>query len=130
MIWLRFAIRSTGIELNPYAFTPPLLICGFGMGAAVMSLFQVTMSSVEQPDAGAGSGALQAFQQIGAALGIAIAGSIFFGLLGRGGLEASADAAPRFVHAAATATHYSIAVFATLAVLVGVSALSAGKDTK
>ncbi|WP_195819288.1 MFS transporter [Roseobacter sp. MH60115] len=130
MIWLRSVILSTGAELNPYAFTPPLLICGFGIGTAIMSLFQVTMSSVETQDAGAGSGAMQAFQQIGAALGIAIAGTIFFGSLGEGGMEIEADIAPRFVHAAATATHYSIAVFATLAVLVGVSALSAGKDTK
>lgn len=122
MIGLRIVILSTGGELSPYAFTPPLLVCGFGMGTAIMSLFQVTMSSVDAQDAGVGSGAMQAFQQIGAALGIAIAGSIFFGLLGDGGMEAGADTAPRFVDAAATATLYSIAVFATLTVLVGVPA--------
>ena len=53
-----------------------------GMGTAEMSLFQVTMSSVAGENAGAGSGAMQAFQHIGAALGIAVAGQIFFSLLG------------------------------------------------
>lgn len=127
MIGLQFFIKSTGVELNPYAFISPLLICGFGMGTAIMSLFQVTMSSVAAQDAGAGSGAMQAFQQIGAALGIAIAGSIFVGLLGEGGMDAGSDVAPRFVDAAATATIYSIAVFTILTLLAGVSAWKARK---
>ncbi len=129
MIALQWVIRSIGAELNPYAFTLPLLVCGFGMGTAIMSLFQVTMSSVEPQDAGAGSGAMQAFQQIGAALGIAIAGQIFFGLLGENGMAASAGNAPSFVEATETVTTYSIAVFATLTVLVGVSAWRTRKDT-
>ncbi|MEJ6394397.1 MFS transporter [Gymnodinialimonas sp. 2305UL16-5] len=126
---LQWVIRSIGADLNPYAFTLPLLVCGFGMGTAIMSLFQVTMSSVEPQDAGAGSGAMQAFQQIGAALGIAIAGQIFFGLLGENGMAAGVATAPRFVEAAAMATIYSIAVFATLTLLVGVSAWRTRKDT-
>ncbi|WP_299966836.1 MFS transporter [uncultured Roseobacter sp.] len=129
MIALQWVIRSIGADLNPYAFTIPLLVCGFGMGTAIMSLFQVTMSSVAPKDAGAGSGAMQAFQQIGAALGIAIAGQIFFGLLGENGMAAGAATTPRFVEAAATATTYSIAVFATLTGLVGVSAWRTRKDT-
>ncbi len=129
MIALQLVIRSIGAELNPYAFTLPLLVCGFGMGTAIMSLFQVTMSSVEPQEAGAGSGAMQAFQQIGAALGIAIAGQIFFGLLGEGGMAPGAANAYRFVEAAAMATTYSIAVFAILTLLVGVSAWKTRKDT-
>ncbi|GFE66560.1 MFS transporter [Litoreibacter roseus] len=128
MVALQLVIRSIGADLNPYAFTLPLLVCGFGMGTAIMSLFQVTMSSVEPQDAGGGSGAMQAFQQIGAALGIAIAGQIFFGLLGEKGMAAGAATAPRFVEAAAMATTYSIAVFATLTVLVGVSAWRTRRD--
>lgn len=129
MIALQFVIRSIGADPNPYAFTLPLLVCGFGMGTAIMSLFQVTMSSVETKDAGAGSGAMQAFQQVGAALGIAIAGQIFFGVLGENGMAAGAATAFRFVAAAAMATTYSIAVFATLTLLVGVSAWRTRKDT-
>ncbi|MFY2822696.1 MFS transporter [Ruegeria sp. MALMAid1280] len=128
MTSLHLVIRSTGAELIPFAFALPLLICGFGMGTAIMSLFQVTMSSVEAQDAGAGSGAMQAFQQIGAALGIAIAGSIFFGRLGDNGMGAGAEIAPRFVDAAAAATSYSITVFATLTLLVGASVWKTQKE--
>lgn len=125
---LLVVIRSIGTELNPFAFCIPLLVCGLGMGTAIMSLFQVTMSSVEAQDAGAGSGAMQAFQQLGAALGIAFAGQIFFGHLGEDGMTADDAAAGQFVEAAALATTYSIAVFMILTILVGVPAWKARKD--
>lgn len=129
MIGLQFVIRSTGTALNPYAFILPLLVCGIGMGTAIMSLFQITMSSVSAQDAGAGSGAMQAFQQIGAALGIAIAGQIFFSILGDGGMEEGTKIAPRFVEAATQATFYSITVFALLTLFVGWSAWQDRRDT-
>lgn len=116
---LLFVIRATGAELNPYLFTAPLLICGIGMGAAIMSLFQLTMSSVDPQDAGAGSGAMQAFQQMGAALGIAIAGQIFFDVLGEDGMADGTSPAARFVTAASQATLWSIVVFTALTGLVG-----------
>ncbi|TYC65147.1 MFS transporter [Stappia sp. BW2] len=61
----------------------PFLIVGLGTGATIPALFQLVLSRVSGPDAGAGSGVLQAFQQIGMALGIAVQGQIFFhGLAG------------------------------------------------
>mgnify|MGYP001803434289 FL=1 len=83
-----------------------------------MSLFQLTMSSVAAQDAGAGSGAMQAFQQIGAALGIAISGQIFFARLGESGMAGGGNAAD-FVTAAARATLWSVAMFTALTVVVG-----------
>jgi len=123
MLGLVAVIQSTGAVPNGFAFAPPLLIAGFGMGAAVISLFQVTMASVAMLDAGAGSGAMQAFQQIGAALGIAVAGQIFFTVLGDGGMSAGSESAPRFVRAASCAAFYSIVVFGSLTVLVGWQAM-------
>lgn len=119
MAGLLVEIRSTGALLNTLAFIPPLLICGIGMGSAVMALFQVTMSNVSEDNAGAGSGAMQAFQQIGAALGIAVTGQIFFSLLGNSGLGAALEDTSRYVRAAAWATTYSIFIFAGLTALVG-----------
>jgi MFS family permease len=118
MVGLLFVIRSTGSDLNPYLFIAPLLVCGAGMGVAIMSLFQLTMSSVSAEDAGAGSGAMQAFQQMGAALGIAIAGQIFFSVLGESGL-AIATQDQRFVDAASQSTLWSIFVFMMLTIIVG-----------
>lgn len=122
MIGLRIVIQSTGAEVEPYLFIAPLLVCGFGMGTAIMSLFQLTMSSVEERDAGAGSGAMQAFQHMGAALGIAIAGQIFFTLLGENGMAASQETALHFVNAAAQTTLWSIALFMTLTLVMGTAA--------
>lgn len=118
MTGLLLVINATGAELNPDLFIAPLLICGFGMGTSIMSLFQLTMSRVAAQDAGAGSGAMQAFQQMGAALGIAISGQIFFGSLGEGGMTVGGNAAG-FVTAAALATLWSVAIFAALTVVVG-----------
>lgn len=74
MTGLLFVIHATGQALNLFPLIAPLLICGVGMGPAVISLLNLTMSSVRAPDAGAGSGASQTFQHMEAALGIAIAG--------------------------------------------------------
>lgn len=126
MIGLLLVINATGTAFNPYLYIAPLLICGFGMGTSIMSLFQLTMSSVAAQDAGAGSGAMQAFQQIGAALGIAISGQIFFGSLGEGGMAGGGNAAD-FVTAAARATVWSVAIFAALTVVVGGTAWNSRK---
>lgn len=124
MLGLVGVISIIGTAPNLTYFAPPLLIAGLGMGTSVIALFQVTMASVEMKDAGAGSGAMQAFQQIGAALGIAIAGQIFFSILGDGRMEAGAQAAPQFVRAASSATLYSIAVFTVLTLVVGWQAVT------
>ncbi|WP_370270756.1 MFS transporter [Nioella sp.] len=124
MVCLVFAIQAAGSEFNPYLFIAPLLISGVGMGTAIMSLFQVTMSNVASENAGAGSGAMQAFQQIGAALGIAVAGQIFFSLLGDGGMENATNDAAGFVTAATWAASYSIAIFIGLTLLLGWQAMT------
>ncbi|MDE9451890.1 MFS transporter [Aliiroseovarius sp. Z3] len=79
MVWLRLLVGGMDGGRDILA---PLLLIGFGAGTAFVGLFQITLSSVSGPDAGAGSGALQAFQQVGIALGIAIVGHLFFSRLG------------------------------------------------
>ena len=60
----------------------PLVMVGAGVGTATVAMYQLVLTEVPQADAGAGSGALQAFQQIGIALGIALVGQVFVGALG------------------------------------------------
>jgi hypothetical protein len=72
---------------------------------------------------------MQAFQQMGAALGIAISGQIFFGSLGEGGMAAGANAAD-FVTAAAKATVWSVAIFAALTPVVSATAWKYRKATQ
>ncbi|EAR10739.1 MFS transporter [Reinekea blandensis] len=61
-----------------WLFWGPLLIAGFGMGSAIIALFQSVMASVPVADSGAASGAMQSIQQMGMALGMAVMGQLFF----------------------------------------------------
>ncbi len=51
------------------------------MMTLIMPLTSITLESVPTPDAGAASGTLTTFGQIGMVLGVALAGSVFFGIL-------------------------------------------------
>lgn len=78
MAWLRHVAGHPSQPFAAWDFALPLAICGFGMGLAISPLFQLVLQAVPPRDAGAGSGAMQAFQQVGSALGIAIVSSLFF----------------------------------------------------
>src|SRR5438270_51909 len=58
----------------------------------------VVLAGISSRDAGSASGALATAQQVGAALGIAVAGVIFFGLLGVNANTSSAGALPQLRH--------------------------------
>jgi EmrB/QacA subfamily drug resistance transporter len=80
--WLHFYIASVGDSIDHWQFLLPLLIAGIGLGLGFSALFQLVLANVPPRDAGAGSGSLQAFQQVGGALGVALIGQIFFSNLG------------------------------------------------
>jgi EmrB/QacA subfamily drug resistance transporter len=108
MVWLHLA---SGYATSGADVMGPFLLIGGGAGTAFVALFQITLSHVSGPDAGAGSGALQAFQQVGIALGIAIVGQLFFA-----GANASSSLA-EYRAALATATLYPIAITGALGLL-------------
>jgi MFS family permease len=118
MVWLRFAALGTGDAVTWSHFAPALLLGGLGLGTAVGPLFQTILASVPARDAGSGSGALQSFQQVGGAFGVAIMGEIFFsGLAG----PRSADGAASHDAFNAAFTHamlYNTAAFVAVALLV------------
>jgi hypothetical protein len=55
----------------------------------------VVLAGISAKDSGAASGSLATVQQVGAALGIAVVGVIFFGLLGTNASTSSASAVPQ-----------------------------------
>ena len=65
-------------EGNIFVLWLPLILIGSGIGVATVALFQRILMDVSPSDSGAGSGVLQTFQQVGIAVGIALAGQIFF----------------------------------------------------
>ena len=112
----RWTIGNVTGHVAQFSFTLPLAIAGIGLGTAFAALFQMILAGVPHKDAGSGSGALQALQQLGAALGVAICGEIFFTWLEQGQGEATTGAA--FVGAATAATIYVVLVFVAVAAIV------------
>ncbi|MEO5807400.1 DHA2 family efflux MFS transporter permease subunit [Devosia sp.] len=114
--WLHFIIAGVTDTIDHWTFLVPLFISGAGLGLGFSALFQSVLAGVPPRDAGAGSGALQAFQQIGGAVGVALVGEIFFGQLTTAFASGTAPHAA-FTHAAANATLYQIVSFAIVIVL-------------
>ena len=114
--WLHFYIAGVTDSIDHWAFLVPLLLAGIGLGLGFSSLFQLVLANVPPRDAGAGSGALQAFQQVGGALGVAIIGQIFFSDLGNSFASGGTPHAA-FAGASSLALWYVVGSFALVLVL-------------
>ena len=129
--WLHFVVAGTGDSIDPWSFLLPLLIAGTGLGTGFSSLFQLVLRNVPPRDAGAGSGALQAFQQVGGALGVALVGQIFFSQLATNFAAGNGPQAA-FGDAAALAMWYQVVSFGLVLALAfvfkGNSRMAAGQD--
>lgn len=69
------------LGLHSWQLIPGLLIMGVGMGFVFGALFAAVLNGVDPRHAGSASGTLNAIQQVGGVIGIAIVGVIFFGQL-------------------------------------------------
>jgi len=119
--WLHVIIAGLGDSIDHWSFLPPLLLAGLGLGLGFSALFQTVLNGIPPRDAGAAAGSLQAFQQVGGSIGVALVGQIFFASLGDvGGLFRAGPAAVHaaFANAAASATWYQIVSFALVAGLI------------
>ena len=67
--------------IHTWQLFPGLLLVGIGMGFVFGSLFAAVLNGVDARHAGSASGVLNAVQQVGGAIGVAIIGVIFFGQL-------------------------------------------------
>ena len=66
------------LALSWLALTPWLVLAGIGMGMISGCIPPVTVAQVDRDHAGAASALLKTGQQLGSALGVAAAGSIYF----------------------------------------------------
>lgn len=83
-----------GTGLHGWQLIAPMLIAGAGGGFFIAPVTSVVLAGIPARDAGTASGALATAQQVGAALGIAVVGIIFFGLLGLNASSSSASVLP------------------------------------
>ncbi len=88
-------IHQVGPDLHGYELIPALLLAGAGLGLMVAPSLNFIIAGIEPRDIGSASGVLTTVQQVGAALGIAIIGVIFFGLLATNADRVTADMGPR-----------------------------------
>ena len=70
------------IGVTPWQMSPALVVTGLGHGLLMAPFFDIVLAGVEDHETGSASGALTAVQQLGSALGVAVLGTLFFGLLG------------------------------------------------
>ncbi|MER5638376.1 MFS transporter [Kitasatospora sp. NPDC002227] len=67
-----------GAAVTPWQLVPALAVTGLGMGFVMAPFFDTVLASVEPHETGSASGTLTSVQQLGAALGTAILGTVFF----------------------------------------------------
>jgi EmrB/QacA subfamily drug resistance transporter len=80
--WAVAIMSGRGTDLSGWDILLPLTLTGIGLGLLVVPLIDIALANVPLRDAGAASGTYGTFQQIGAAAGVAIAGTAFFAQLG------------------------------------------------
>ncbi|MFL6185125.1 MAG: MFS transporter [Actinomycetes bacterium] len=82
MVALIWTVDRYDGAIHSWQLLPALLVCGLGLGCVVAPLVTVVLAGIRGQDAGAASGVLSTVQQVGGAVGVALVGVIFFGLLG------------------------------------------------
>ncbi len=89
-----WVFTTYGIHTAGWQLIPGLLIIGVGLGSIMGSMFAVTLQDVDPRHAGSASGSLSAVQQIGGAVGVAVIGVVFFGLIASNASKAFDGVAP------------------------------------
>jgi EmrB/QacA subfamily drug resistance transporter len=78
IVWMIAIMTERASALTGWDLVVPFLVTGIGLGLLVVPL----IDNVPLRDAGAASGTYGTFQQIGAAVGVAVAGTVFFNQVG------------------------------------------------
>ncbi len=81
-VWVLSIVHGQADGLSTWHLVPPLVASGIGLGLLVVPLVDVALATVPTGEAGAASGAYGTVQQVGAALGVAVVGTVFFGVVG------------------------------------------------
>lgn len=74
MGWLAFLSASSGYWLGVF---PSMLVIGVGLGLVFVPLSSIALSGVEPSDAGVASALLNATQQVGGAVGVALLNTLY-----------------------------------------------------
>jgi EmrB/QacA subfamily drug resistance transporter len=107
-------VQTLGINLlNPVPLVPFVLCIGIGQGFIGTPLINVILTNIAHRHAGAASGAITTANQVSQALGVALIGVVFFGVLGVPGRSL-----------AQLSLHYNQAFIISTIALIGMSILT------
>jgi EmrB/QacA subfamily drug resistance transporter len=81
-VWVLAVVHGQSDGLSTWDLVPALVVSGIGLGLLVVPLVDVALATIPPAEAGAASGAYGTVQQVGAALGVAITGTVFFDVVG------------------------------------------------
>ncbi|RMI28712.1 MFS transporter [Nocardia stercoris] len=84
-----------GADFSSLMMIAPLLITGIGFGVVVAPTIDLLLAQVPRSEAGSASGLLNTGQQLGAALGVALVGVLFFAQLDHGSAHGVTAATPQ-----------------------------------
>ncbi|MEN3285068.1 MAG: hypothetical protein V7607_6208 [Solirubrobacteraceae bacterium] len=81
---LAATVAHEGLALSTWEMLPSLFVLGLGMGLVFGPLFNVILAGVADHEVGSASGTLNAIQQLGNSIGVAVLATIFFSLVDHG----------------------------------------------
>ncbi len=85
---MALTVQLTGLTAQAWQFLPAGFVFGIGGGLAIVPVFSIILAGVGDHEVGSASGLLNALQQLGGTIGVAVSGTLFFELLPKGPLHA------------------------------------------
>ncbi|MDQ1560739.1 MAG: hypothetical protein QOE85_80 [Actinomycetota bacterium] len=115
VIWI-ILLNVDGRDLTNWDLLAPLFFAGLGNGMFIAPNAQFIVATVDPSEAGAASGVIATMQRVGAAIGIAVIGSVLFTLVANvaPSIHSQADLGTAFTNASAGAIGVSV-IFAVVA---------------
>ncbi len=102
--------RHLGPSLHGLDLVPALFVQGFGSGFISAPLIRFILAGTRNANVGSASGVLTTVQQIAGAIGVAVVGILFFGLLAGGADSVAHRRSLRFRHTSAARYQPPLAV--------------------
>ncbi|MFD5916543.1 MFS transporter [Kitasatospora sp. NPDC058201] len=87
---LWYSVEHWAAGLTSWELLPALALTGFGLGLIMAPFFDIALAGVEEAETGSASGVLNAQQQLGGSVGVALLGTAFFGWAGTDGFQHAA----------------------------------------
>lgn len=80
---LLYDVFTGGIsDVGGWRLALPLVLYGIGMGMIFVPLFDIIMGEISDREVGSAASMLESIQQMGASLGVAVLGTVFFATIG------------------------------------------------